>query len=161
MKPAVFAALLLTCVVASADRVYACDCTPVGPPCKAAWQGVVFVGKVTAITPELVQPPPARGKPTTTGWLRVRFTVSEQFRGDVPETFEVFTHQTGAACGYAFSKDRSYVVYGHWDQVKERWRVFSCDRTRPLSAASEDLKYLRSLTPESRPCRGASSPCCR
>ena len=142
LRRAVLAAVAGFCAIAGPDPVQACSCGPAQSPCESALSArLVFTAEVIAITP--YGPESVVGGRKFSAELRVRLKVSERFRGDLDDEIEVFTARTGAACGFSFDKGKSYLVYGYWDTVALRWKTNSCSRTRPLSAAKEDLKYLR------------------
>lgn len=75
----------------------------------------------------------------------VRFKVTEAFRGT--EQGEIELHLRGsssASCDPPFEMGESWLVYGsnRWEGGPG-WTTSSCSRTRLLSAAAEDLQYLR------------------
>ncbi len=113
-----------------------CSCRPSGPPCQEVWASpVVFAGTVI----ELDQSVGALGP------RRVRFRISEAFRG--AEAGEIEIHLRGgggASCDPPFRLGESWLVYaGNQGAGGPRWTTSTCSRTRRLSGAAEDLRYLR------------------
>ena len=104
------------------------------PPCQETWTSpLVFAGRVTAIVP-------VKEGNVTFGPRRVRFAITEAFRG--PDTPEVDIHLDGSSCDPDFKEGEEYLVYGSHRQGAG-WTASSCSRTRPLRDAAEDLTYLR------------------
>ncbi len=113
-----------------------CSCTPSGPPCQAVWESpVVFAGTVI----EADQSPGALGP------SRVRFRISEAFRGTEAGEIEIHLRGGGgASCDPPFRLGDSWLVYaGKQGAGGPGWTTSTCSRTRRLSGAAEDLRYLR------------------
>ncbi len=73
---------------------------------------------------------------------KVTFQVEEAFE-DAPGAF-VTIYGEGTTCDYRFKVGARYLVYG-WRGKDGKIRTSICTRTAPLSEATEDLKFLRSL----------------
>lgn len=117
---------------------------PPGPPCQALWQAhAVFAGRVVQVRD--VDPRDAGGPLSETRRVTVR--VTEDFRSTVPDEVEVFTGRGGGDCGYDFSTGGAYLIYAYRSAVNGRWTTGICSRTKPLSHAGDDLKYLRGASP--------------
>ena len=134
--------VLLTLVGVAFSEVTARACTCVGPnpPCQATWQSdAVFVARVLSI--EDAPPSVEQGVP----WpqIRVRLRVAEAFRGVTVGEVDVFTGRGGGDCGYAFVAGVDYLVYAYRHPANGGLRTGICSRTRLLSEAAEDLRYLR------------------
>ena len=130
-------------VIAGTERVQACSCIASGPPCQATWRaGAVFVGRVAEIVPQTEQRQIGRDT-FSSSVFRVRFDVTERFRGAVARSVDVYTETSSSACGYDFSSGQSYLIYAHWQPTLSRWATSICSRTRPVEKAKEDLEYLR------------------
>ena len=129
--------LLLTAGIRDAS---ACSCMPSGPPCQNYFASdVVFVGTVRSITPV----PGAHFMAN----VRVEFDNAVASRGFQGTSVTVFTADNGAACGYAFRPGERYVVYARRSSATTTQIVTSiCSRTRPISEASEDLKFFESVS---------------
>jgi hypothetical protein len=143
---------MLGCLATSEARLHACDC--VGPilPCLAAEKAqAVFVGQVVEIAP--VNPPP-KGEAAMPFYARkVSFTVTENLRGGVDDTLEVYTGNGGGDCGFGFAKGKSYLVYAHRG-TDGRLTTGICARTREATRGAQDeIKELRLLAQEPRKCR--------
>jgi hypothetical protein len=115
-----------------------CSCVQQRPACQAFWDpGAVFVGTVTSIGPaDKDVDPPFEGR-------RVRFEIVEAFHGVTTSVVDVYTGMGGGDCGYPFVVGQRYLVYAY--EAGARLTAGICSRTRPLSAATEDLAYMRSL----------------
>lgn len=111
----------------------ACSCLePPGPVEAAAAADLVFVGEVISIEPESEEIFAA---------LVVEFDVAEVFEG-TQARYRVLTGSDSAQCGVGFELGRSYLVYAGGSEGAY-WSS-SCDRTRVLERAEEDLTALRS-----------------
>src|SRR5687768_1159900 len=128
-------------LIAFATQANACQCAGTQPPCEAYWNAsAVFVGTVTFSTTTRIKESGAE----STRRL-VRFHVDRQLRGLEASEVEVVTGFGDADCGYGFRLGGQYLVYA--DQNDEKMLSTSiCSRTRPLSEASADLEYTRSLS---------------
>ena len=120
----------------------ACSCPVPGPPCDEVWKAaLVFSGKVTAIVPLRA---PGAGLPPDWGPRRVRFAISEAFRGTDAREVELYSQGGGsAACDYSFRVGEEYLVYARPRSDGVGWITSTCSRTRALRHAAEDLGYLR------------------
>jgi hypothetical protein len=119
---------------------YACSCVqPTPPVCQEAWRAAaVFLG--TVVRTEVIAD--ERQMP----WAKVHLAVTEPFLGLTPETKEIdiLTGTSGPACGFAFEKGRSYLVFA--DRTSDGMlRTSHCARTANIENAASDLAYLRSL----------------
>jgi hypothetical protein len=92
----------------------------------------VFTGEVTAIEPN---------QATRFGGLEVTFRVQQLWKGEPRAEIKVHTAGSSAACGYAFAKGRSYLVYAVRDDA-DPLRVSLCSRTAPIENAKGDLRFL-------------------
>lgn len=124
--------------------VSGCTCITPGPPSDVFEQAsAVFVGKVIEI--ELMDANKIRGP--FAGKL-VRFSVERAFKGVEEDQVQILTARSEASCGYPFEEGKIYLVYANKGE-DERLRTSICSRTQPPSRAHEDLKFLRSLSPDS------------
>ena len=124
------------------NNTMACTCAESSsPPCAACWRAdAVFVGSVTAIIPPSQKP--TRDLPEAT----LRLSVEEAFRGAaVGTTLEIAT-LSGTSCDSHFDVGERCLVYAHRDLTSGRLHILPCDRTARLSAAYEDLSYIRGLS---------------
>ena len=128
---------LLTAVVAimvsGAAIAAACSCIPSPPPKKALEQAsAVFAGKVTKI------------EPAGDAEKAVTIEIVKTWKGDHGKSVTLYTANDGAACGYAFKKGESYLVYAHLVKRGEEKQLETniCTRTARLADAKEDLKEL-------------------
>jgi SdrD B-like domain len=108
-------------------------------PCQAYWEAnVVFAGTVTQIT--------ASENKDTFHRRLIRFSVTDPFRGLTGSEAEVLTGSGDADCGYGFQLGGDYLVYAHLNKEDNKLYTSICSRTRPLSSAADDLKFIRGLT---------------
>jgi hypothetical protein len=117
-----------------------CDCPYAGAPCKAfANTPTVFAGRVVQIS--------TINRKTPFGDdfkdRLVSFEVERSYRGWEAKTAEIVTGWGGGDCGYDFREGVRYLVYAYPHRETGKLYTGICQRTRPLSAASEDLEYLR------------------
>lgn len=119
-----------------ATNASACSCAAGTPLCQSVWATpVVFAGEVI----EIEDIHPSSGRTRFPGRL-VRFKVEQAYRGDVGEILEIATGSGYGDCGYRFNRGGRYLVYAH--ENKGQLTTSVCSRTRPLSRAANDLKYL-------------------
>jgi hypothetical protein len=120
----------------------ACTCIPSGPPCQAVWDApLVFTGRVTEIIPLSPESP---GMPPHLGPKRIRFAITESFRGSDDKSVELHSRGGGSGmCEYPFRAGHDYLVYAHNRGDAAGWTTSICTRTRELRDAGDDLAYLR------------------
>ena len=82
------------------------------------------------------------GKTRATTIQKVTFSVEESFEG--VKTHEVEVYGFGTTCDYHFVAGQKYLVYG-WLGLDGKIRTSICTRTAPLSGATDDRNFLRSL----------------
>ncbi|MCC2671936.1 MAG: hypothetical protein K0Q72_4407 [Armatimonadetes bacterium] len=124
--------------IGSLGRALACSCLPPPPPKEALQKAAaVFVGKVVEIETD----EKARTR-------KVTLAVSRRWKGKPEKRATVRTAMDSATCGYGFQQDKEYLVYTYSQEQKpEQWTNI-CTRTKPLSAAKEDLNELGAPAPE-------------
>lgn len=128
----VFLMFLLMAFHSSAS---ACKCVPPeGPAEELKRADAVFSGRVTGISRQAKS-----GDPFTS--VKVTFTVIKRWKGEKRSQLTVFTNSHSAACGYAFNKGESYLVYADADE-KGRLVTTSCSRTANLKNTQDDVKEL-------------------
>lgn len=120
----------------------ACSCTMSGPPCQEAWNAdAVFAGTVNSIEPTAGLP----GAEPGYRFVAIRIDVEEPFLNIAARPVELVSLVSGT-CHYQFRAGETYLVYA-WKTNDGRLSTSICSRTRPLSEAEEDLRYLRSIPP--------------
>src|SRR3954453_18264328 len=141
MKRSFLLLIALSCLILSSTPVPGCQCAEYGVPiCAAYWRSdAVFVGRLRDITPWAKQP--ADGLPMAT----LHFIVEQPFRGVTTATVDVQT-TFGTMCDMKFVKGKSYLIYADRDLESNQLFTGSCDRTRNVRDAEEDLNYIRTLT---------------
>jgi hypothetical protein len=129
--------LLLPCVAAN---VHACQCRERQPPCAQYWEAdAVFIGSVTAVTPELVP----YSDDSRLEYDMVKFEVERSFRGVDGGKAELAVWRS--SCRYDFEAGKKYLVYAYRDPKTNTLDTNACSRTRELSDAAEDLRYINGL----------------
>lgn len=120
-------------VVSAPSPVTACSCEPPGTPIEElASHDAVIAGRVI----EIVEPSDF----TLQEDLLVTVDVSSVWKGDPRQVIAVSTGSHDGLCGFPFSLGEQYLVYGFsWE---EGLHTGICGRTRPLSAATEDIQQL-------------------
>lgn len=121
-----------TTILCGVDPALACRCTPPQPPLlELAASDAVFSGSVTSVELDETGLVP---------YWRVKVSVDQCWKGDVGINAVIQTPISSAACGREFEVEVKYLIYA----VGESLRTISCDRTRPLEFAQEDLDALGS-----------------
>ena len=135
---------LLSLVLCIAVRTCAGLCFKPGTPCEwyASHHGSpTFIGE--AISVAAVSDVVERGGHEVQATVqKVRFHVEEAIE-DMPDAF-VDVYGFGTTNDYQFKAGTRYLVYG-WRGKDGKLRTEKCTRTAPLSEATEDLRFLRSL----------------
>jgi hypothetical protein len=125
----------------TADDVVACSCLRTGPVCQAAWGAdVVFAGTVHSI--DQVDQTDAQGHQYPV--QLVRLDIDQPFINAAARRMEALE----SAEHVRLSPFQSWrkVPRLRDESDTPRFRVIVCSRTRPLSEAAEDLRYLTSLS---------------
>lgn len=142
----VFVLAFLIAVFLPAHKSIACSCGGrLSPPGAYNLASDVFRGKVIEISPPAMIV--TRGKDGSVGVSYagtpgvVKLSVIESFKGSQGK--EVKFDAGWGGCFYPFVVGEEYLVYA--DREKGKLTTGQCDRTRPLSKASQDLKYIRGL----------------
>jgi len=135
-----FCILLLTTVLT--NDAAACECPEGGVSiCQEYWRtDVVFLGTVVGNAKIAINEGDYKYDQRF-----VRFEVVATFRGDQKAKAEIVTGLGGGDCGYRFNEGETYLVYARHNKQDQRLYTSTCTRTRPLSRAAEDLKYIRNL----------------
>jgi hypothetical protein len=118
----------------------ACDCVNAGAPCKAFNATPnVFIGRVTKISTIHVKLEGDGSYPQNLVVLQIE----RNYRGqDGKSTVGVVTGDGGGDCGFSFEVGQQYLVYAYPHPATEKLYTGTCQRTRLLSEAAEDLEYL-------------------
>lgn len=129
----------------------ACSCAESTIEEEYLFSPVIFMGKVTQITPVGATLGGDEGPQN-----KFDFQVTESFRGgDKTLSLAVFSAQDSAACGIEFEKNKAYIVFAF--PSRNRLIANGCSRTAPLEApeALADLSWLR----ENANAAGATNNC--
>lgn len=130
---------ILIVVFLSTPNVNACSCGGTGPPCESYGSAAaVFVGRVVAVRE--IDRSKERDDWTP---LAYKFSVEQSYLGVPGSEIEVFTGRGGGDCGYEFKTGERYLVYANLYNGKLVTGI--CMRTKPFSAAREDLAFLGTL----------------
>lgn len=131
--------VLFTTLLISISAGIACGCGPTMPTPQAyEASSDVFIGRVVEI--QLPSSKTIDGSPGA-GTDMVLFELEESLKG-VQGPQVLLNYGTGA-CEYPFMVGERYLVYAGWEDGK--FRTSKCNRTRELSRATPDLKYIRGL----------------
>ncbi|MGH9941798.1 MAG: hypothetical protein ACRD9R_05480, partial [Pyrinomonadaceae bacterium] len=138
-------------VMLCAESVAACSCGGSGAPCEAYGRAsAVFVGTVTSVRQRKIDSVEVERKREDASEylpaLVYTFAVQDSFSGVGVGEVEVGSGSGGGDCGYEFVKGAQYVVYAYRDPRNNLLSTSICTRTRPVTAADEDLAFLRSLS---------------
>jgi hypothetical protein len=141
MKVALTLPPVLLCI---AVRALACICVVPETPCEFHWShhgSPTFVGEAAseATVSDVVD---WGGHAQQVTVQKVTFRVEEPFE-DTPDKLTT-VYGGGTTCDFHFKVGVRYLVYG-WRGKDGKIRTDICTRTAPLSAAMEDVKFLRSL----------------
>lgn len=145
LRVCLMAVVALTCV--SLTTAWACSCEAPGPPCQNAFRvDAVFAGTVRSITELPDDRPPLRPNEARIPLaVRVDFEMVTAFRGNVAPTLSIVTAGSGPACGYSFKQGERYLVYANTNREGQLVTGI-CSRTRPITEAAEDLRFLETLS---------------
>lgn len=107
--------------VLAAQPAKACSCMMGDPRDQLAEADAGMVGEFVAKTD--------LGDPDGYGQALYTFTVSEEYKADLPETIDVRSANNGAACGLEVAEGRSYGLFLYLDG--EEWTSNLCSQTSP------------------------------
>ncbi|HET8782694.1 MAG TPA: hypothetical protein VFM63_09760 [Pyrinomonadaceae bacterium] len=139
-----FAAVLF--LLLAFDVAVACSCAEPRSPCNYyGGTAAIFVGRAVGAA-EQRSVVDENGNKTTYDVGTIRFLVLENFKGASGYEVEINSGTGGGDCGYWFQRNETYLVYAFLLPDGKSFYTHICTRTRPLSAAKEDLEYLRSLS---------------
>lgn len=136
---------VVTLIFLAFDVAAACSCAPNRAPCNYYGDAsAIFVGRVTGAAEQRTVTDQS-GNKVTYDVGTIRFLVLENFKGASGYEVEISSGTGGGDCGYWFQRNETYLVYGYLIKDTNKLYTHICTRTRPLSRATEDLEYLRSL----------------
>lgn len=104
----------------------------------------VFSGEVVEIVPFHVEYESATVPRPPIGSRLVSIRIDRSWVGGSSGVVQVHTGKGDADCGFPFRVGEQYLVYAR--DVSGRLQASACSRTRLLSDAAEDLKYLDELS---------------
>ena len=144
-KRVAFSLLAILLFTLSARNGAACSCAGRAPtPAAFKSSSDVFIGKVLQIVqPEsrIVHHPDGWTSSVTSGPQIVRLIVEESMKGD--QGGEVQFEMGNDTCAFPFEAGKQYLVYARLENGK--LITHKCQRTRLLTKAVSDLKYIRGL----------------
>jgi len=150
--------LLVLAWLTSASAAYACSCGRLSPA--EAFEGYDVILVATAdyvqspLVPELLtlgRYAVAKAKSVVTQedldfeaytFRKVGLRAQTLFKGHPSAELAVLTGLGHGDCGYPFEEGKDYLICATFDEHKNL-RTGICSRTKPISAAAEDLRYLR------------------
>ena len=132
---------------------HACSCLGPRPVCSAYWQSqIIFRGRVAeqtliSSTDETIEN--LDGTYRTVhgpGYLRVRFSVLEMFRGESQsQEIDILTSEQSSACGFPFETGAEYLVFSDTNEKTNELWTSVCSHTHELQPGVEDLTWMRAL----------------
>ncbi len=149
-------------LLAYPTRASACSCVQPGLPAQELRESqAVFTGKVLRIVDEyrpvfsmvdkvlttLRQPPYFWTHAGKYVGYRIYFGVNDSWKGVEETTVVVDTGYGMGDCGYPFVVSNDYLVYASYPYgiPNNYWVTSICSRNAELSAAIDDLRYLKTL----------------
>lgn len=117
-------------------RPMRCTCSPsMGPPTKIGERGAVFRGVVVARRDTILN-----GR----HWRIITLHTGSSWNRNVTadSVVELVTGGGGGDCGYGFLLHQEYLVYAGASDFLRPLTTSICTRTRPISAAAEDLASI-------------------
>ncbi|WP_176706232.1 hypothetical protein [Paenibacillus hemerocallicola] len=117
--------------------VHACSCAGPSPvQDDLNRKTAIFAGKVKS-----VDKPRGGLIRSSADPVEVTFEVTDVWKGELRSETKVYTAMSGASCGYeGFAAGQSYIVFAHG--LSDRLETGSCERTKLLASASEELAAL-------------------
>lgn len=113
---------------------HACTCIVPPAPAVAAEQAeAVFEARVEGVQ--------GATDPSGPGMVRFELSVVRVFKGELSTSAQLVTRASSAACGRSLVVGKRYLVYAGRDNDGNLTDTL-CSRTRPMSAADEDLVAL-------------------
>ena len=134
--------VFMTLLTIRPQVTYACSCAVSPSPLEAMEKSAaVFEGTVVSIKEKF------KIMQSSADPVRVTFQVGARWKGEVGEKVTVTTAQSGASCGFEFTKGERYIVYAGGEKAAgeegaAKLTVSLCSRTALLPGAEEDLKEL-------------------
>lgn len=142
-KQTLLALSATACMLLAANRADACSCMAFPEDVAAATElayeraDAVFVGNVTMRED---------GRDEAFDYRRVRFDVQKAWKGvRAGSSIALRTAVSSAACGFAFRKSASYLVFAYHDAENDIYTTSLCDLNRLERAATEHVRVLDSL----------------
>jgi hypothetical protein len=105
-------------------ETFACSCAPVLRSGQVPATTAIFIGEVVSVTE-----PPAGATGPGGGRVSYRFRVERSLKGNLPETVDVTTAASSAACGVRFAPKERHLVFAHRPSAsgKEGLETTLCD----------------------------------
>lgn len=134
--------VFMTLLTVRPQVTYACSCVVSPSPLEAMEKSAaVFEGTVVSIKEKF------KIMQSSADPVRVTFQVGARWKGEMGERVTVTTAQSGASCGFEFTKGERYIVYAGVEEVEgtggtAKLTVSLCSRTALFSGAQEDLNEL-------------------
>lgn len=150
MRTLLFFSAVVACLLGTPQASFALLCAEPLPPLEAlAYGDVVFVGTVIEIDEQPIEIELGNNKIEITLVL-AKFKVDRSWKGVNGEGTIVLTQVAEIEDLYEFQLGKDYLVYGYIaplplpprDEEEEYLQTSGCSRTKPLSAAIEDIEAL-------------------
>lgn len=121
----------------STTSSYACSCIEPGTAVEELERSdFVFSGKVI----EIRDPKADAAEKSSADLLELHFDVSHTWKGVDETEILIYTERDSASCGFNFTIDNEYLVYGNENDGKKS--VSLCSKTTLLANAADDLTAL-------------------
>ncbi|MFY9610045.1 MAG: hypothetical protein WAU45_15680 [Blastocatellia bacterium] len=134
--------VLVACSISGSYVALACTCAPPEIPSQELKESdAVFSGKVIEIKRQKSYAQEPVQSDTLFTSVEVVFEVDRTWKGIDNNAVSVFTSPHSSACGYAFKKGTSYLIYANSDE-RSRLITTICTRTKALKDAEEDVREL-------------------
>jgi hypothetical protein len=141
-------------VLTVSSLAHACSCGGPNPICSSFWQSpAIFRGTVVELTllrdvREVKNLDGTTSSIVGPGKYKVRFRVSETFRGEAQEEIAVYTADQGSACGFPFKNGVEYIVFTYENKTTGELSTSSCSSTHAFDPTKEDgvLSWMRGFS---------------
>ncbi|WP_405107784.1 hypothetical protein MHH28_27930 [Paenibacillus sp. FSL K6-1217] len=134
--------VFMTLLTVRPQVTYACSCAVSPSPLEALEKSeAVFEGTVVRVKEKF------KLMKSSMDPVSVTFQVGARWKGELGEKVTVTTAQSGASCGFEFTKGERYIVYAGKEEAGDKegtakLTVSLCSRTALFSGAQDDLNEL-------------------
>lgn len=146
--------LAATLMLSAWTTAAACSCVGPNPIC-SVYFGTPVIFRGTVVEKTLIRPTGQTVKNldgSTSqiiggGTYKVRFAVSETFRGEGRQELTVYTAEQSSACGFPFEVGGEYLVFTYTNKAGDKLWTSKCSKTHALNQArnDSDVEWMRDL----------------